>query len=45
MDRDYQKPEIVDYGTLVSLTEASGANGAEDGGSKALIHHSAPIAP
>ncbi len=42
MAEDYRKPEIVDYGTLVALTEATGFTGPEDGGSKALIHHSAP---
>lgn len=30
-DVHYQKPEIVDYGTLVELTAASTFNDAEDG--------------
>jgi hypothetical protein len=44
-DREYEKPEITDYGTLVELTQASGAQGAEDGGSKNTVHHSAPASP
>lgn len=30
-DAHYQKPEIVDYGTLVELTAASTFNETEDG--------------
>ena len=44
-EHKYEKPEIVDYGRLVDLTEASGASGAEDGGSKDSVHHSAPASP
>lgn len=45
VDHEYVKPEIVDYGTLVELTGASGATGPEDGGSKNSVHHSAPAQP
>ena len=44
-DTRYERPEIVDYGTLVELTEATGATGAEDGGNKNSVHHSAPVSP
>jgi hypothetical protein len=41
---EYCRPAIVDYGSLVELTEAIGVNGAEDGASKLIpFHHSAPI--
>ena len=42
---EYEKPEITDLGSLASLTEAVAFTGVEDGGSKLLIHHSAPAAP
>jgi hypothetical protein len=41
----YQKPVLVDYGTLQQVTAATGFTGAEDGGSKLLIHHVQPSAP
>lgn len=44
-ERNYERPEIVDFGTLTDLTDAQGLTGPEDGGSKALIHHSAPSTP
>jgi hypothetical protein len=44
-EHTYEKPEIIDYGTLIDLTEASGASGTEDGGSKDSVHHSAPAQP
>lgn len=44
-ERQYEKPEVTDYGTLVELTEATGAQGPEDGGSKESVHHSAPSSP
>ena len=41
----YELPVIEDYGDLVELTAASGLTGTEDGGSKLLIHHTAPSGP
>jgi hypothetical protein len=41
----YERPEVVDYGSVVEITEATGFTGAEDGGSKLLIHHSSAILP
>lgn len=41
----YEKPVVKDYGSLVDITEAVAFVGAEDGGSKLLIHHSAPAQP
>jgi hypothetical protein len=41
----YEKPVLVDYGTLQDLTAASGFVAQEDGGSKLLIHHVTPSAP
>ena len=43
----YVKPEIVDYGTLTDLTEATTIFGPEDGASKIEVdnHHSAPQGP
>ncbi|MGH2951270.1 MAG: lasso RiPP family leader peptide-containing protein [Solirubrobacterales bacterium] len=38
----YEAPTVRDYGDLVELTAATGFTGPEDGGSKLLIHHSAP---
>jgi len=38
----YEPPVVRDFGDLVELTQASGFTGAEDGGSKQLIHHDAP---
>lgn len=35
----YERPKVRDYGDLRELTQAQGFTGAEDGGSKALIHH------
>jgi hypothetical protein len=42
---NYERPEVLDYGTVVEITEATGFTGAEDGGSKLLIHHSGPALP
>ena len=44
-EKDYEEPEVVDYGSLQSVTEASGFVNLEDGGSKLLIHHSSPSGP
>jgi hypothetical protein len=40
----YEKPMIVDYGNLVTLTEATTIVGTEDGASKLTTenHHSVP---
>ncbi len=38
----YEKPQVSDFGTILELTSATGFIGPEDGGSKALIHHSSP---
>jgi hypothetical protein len=40
---EYERPEVVDYGSLVDITEATALTGNEDGGSKLLIHHSLPV--
>ena len=45
MNMTFEAPQVMDYGTLVELTEASGFTGAEDGGSKLLIHHDVPSLP
>jgi hypothetical protein len=42
---EYNAPEVEDLGTLEDLTQAVAFTGAEDGGSKLLIHHSAPMFP
>ena len=43
---DYEPPKVRDFGSLVDLTRAAGFVGAEDGGSKLLIHHSSnPTSP
>jgi hypothetical protein len=43
---EYVRPEVVDYGSVTELTEATSINGAEDGGSKLIpLHHSAPVSP
>ena len=42
---EYTAPELRDYGSLQELTEATSFRGAEDAGSKLLIHHSAPLSP
>lgn len=34
--KDYEKPRVVDYGDLLSLTAASGVQGSEDGMSKSV---------
>jgi hypothetical protein len=41
----YEKPVVVDYGTLLDLTEAMVRFGTEDGGNKfdTVDHHSLPI--
>ena len=39
---EYTEPEVVDYGSLNEITEASGFVNEEDGGSKLLIHHVPP---
>ena len=41
-EHEYEAPIVRDYGSLVELTEATGFTGAEDGGSKLLIHHTTP---
>lgn len=43
----YEAPQVEDLGTLAELTQATGFVGAEDGGSKLLIHHdvSLPAGP
>jgi hypothetical protein len=41
----YEAPTVMDYGDLVELTAASGFTANEDGGSKLLIHHTAPSSP
>ena len=41
----YETPTVRDFGTIKDVTEATGFVGAEDGGSKLLIHHSGPISP
>lgn len=40
----YVKPNVVDYGSLVDLTEATTIVGTEDGASKLTTdnHHSVP---
>lgn len=38
-NEDYVLPEIVDYGSLSSVTESTGFTAEEDGGNKALLHH------
>ena len=45
VEREYVKPEIVDFGSLVNLTEATAVGGLEDGASKneAPNHHSFPL--
>jgi hypothetical protein len=45
LSTSYERPSIRDYGTIASITQASGFVQAEDGGSKLLIHHSAPAGP
>ena len=45
MNTMFEAPEVKDYGTLVELTEATGFTGAEDGGSKLLVHHVTPSVP
>lgn len=41
----YETPVVVDYGTLVELTEAMTFFGTEDGGNKfdTVDHHSLPV--
>jgi hypothetical protein len=41
----YEKPAVIDYGTLLELTEATTITGPEDGASKIDTnnHHSLPI--
>lgn len=41
----YEPPVVIDYGDLVELTAAVAFTGHEDGGSKQLIHHTAPQPP
>lgn len=43
----YDKPAVIDYGTLLELTEASFRFGPEDGASKidTVNHHSLPTLP
>jgi hypothetical protein len=41
----YEHPQVVDYGSVVDITEATGFTGPEDGGNKLLIHHSGPMLP
>jgi hypothetical protein len=38
----YEKPEVVDYGTLQDVTAALGLFGQEDGGSKIQPFHHVP---
>ena len=45
MAHEYERPQVMDYGSLIDITEATSINGNEDGGSKLLIHHSLPAAP
>jgi hypothetical protein len=45
MKTQFVAPKVIDYGTLIELTEASGFTDAEDGGSKILIHHVPPSLP
>lgn len=43
---DYEVPDVVDYGGLADLTEASGFVNEEDAGNKLVIHHvSGPSGP
>ena len=47
-EREYVKPAVMDFGTLISLTEATAIGGLEDGASKndpPGNHHSFPLAP
>jgi hypothetical protein len=37
MEPNYVKPEVVDYGDLVSLTAGEGTAGTEDGIGKTLV--------
>jgi hypothetical protein len=34
--REYEKPQVVDYGDLLTLTAASGIQGSEDGVGKTI---------
>lgn len=43
--RTYESPKVKDLGDLATVTLANGFTDAEDGGSKLLIHHSAPMFP
>lgn len=36
MENTYEKPEVVDFGSLVELTAASGVVGSEDGVGKTV---------
>ena len=41
-DEGYDGPEIIDYGSLSAMTEATGFTDDEDGGSKFALHHLPP---
>jgi hypothetical protein len=42
--RTYETPAVIDYGTLLELTEGFAFRGVEDGGNKLTdAHHSGPI--
>ena len=46
--RDYDKPELDDFGSLTDLTEAASFLGPEDGAVKlelVIPHHSGPVNP
>jgi hypothetical protein len=46
--REYEKPEMDDFGSLTDVTEAQNFTGPEDGGTKielVIPHHSGPIVP
>jgi hypothetical protein len=46
VEREYVKPAIVDFGTLIGLTEALLIGGPEDGASKdSPQHHSLGLLP
>lgn len=36
MEQSYEKPEVVDFGSLVELTAAAGSIGSEDGVGKTI---------
>ena len=43
--RQYERPAIRDYGSLLELTEATNFCYTEDGGAKTVVHHSSPCGP